>query len=181
MSQQLIPWGKIFLLQWSDYTGIPKSAYEAYTTTKIQYHCTWEYIGKTSIKKFQFTTTQAYAFFNPKQSSARPELFIKGTNYQKKILKHEQGHFDIAEKFARKLANRLRKEFKNRKYSCHGVGLKKQKDDADKRARKVSKKIWNKLRLEWKAYEKKYDKETNHGLIQSAQKRYDNQFAKLRS
>ena len=60
------------------------------------------------------------------------------------ILQHEQGHFDITELFARKLAKELKEyKFNPRKYQ----------DDVSK--------IYKKLMDEKEEYQNKYDKETD--------------------
>ena len=87
--------------------------------------------------------------------------WIRTTANQAYTLKHEQGHFDIAEIFARK----IRKKLQAKKLS-------KTKGEAQ------IKKIWSKLYSEYFAMQKKYDKATSHSIKEKNQQKWILKIAK---
>jgi hypothetical protein len=94
-SNNLIPWSASRKLTWSDFTGQPDphSSNAALTSSNITIDFAFD--GK----EFQY---------NIKCSFARDRSWVRIKNND--VLVHEQGHFDIAEIYARKL-NRLMKAY----------------------------------------------------------------------
>ena len=93
-----------------------------------------------------------------------------------KLMKHEQGHFDLAEKFARKIDRKLKNKFRNKSRAF--------KTSTEEETKLEMKQI---IQLEFeKLFEKlkrahiQYDKVTKHGTISSEQEKFDARFASLR-
>jgi hypothetical protein len=135
--EELIMWSSDKKLAWSDYKGEPdpQSDAAASTTTllTVSYHFT----------KNGFTYSIG-SEFDPSRSW--------GTHRTPYILSHEQGHFDIAEIFARKLNKELQEYvFDKRTY---------QKD---------LRKIYNRVTEEKEKMQNDYDEETRHSILRARQ------------
>ena len=128
--EQFIEWSPAKRLTWDDYLAPPSSLSDAAAITStalgIEYH-----IRNNSL------TYNITCRFSKTRSWGRYK-----TTY---ILQHEQGHFDITEIFARKLAKEIKEyKFNPRKYP----------DDLGK--------IYNRVMDEKEQYQNKYDIETDY-------------------
>lgn len=128
-NDQFIEWSPLKRLTWNDYLAKPSSSTDAAAITStalgVEYH----------IKNNALTYTITCRF-SKTNSWGRHK-----TDY---ILLHEQGHFDITELFARKLAKELKEyRFDPRKYQ----------DEVTQ--------IYKRLMDEKEEYQNKYDKETD--------------------
>src|SRR4030095_410726 len=124
--EQFIEWSPVKRLTWDDYLARPSSTSDAAAITStalgVEYH----------LKNNSLTYTITCRF------SKTASWGRHKTDY---ILLHEQGHFDITELFARKLAKQLKTyKFNPRKYQ-EDVG-----------------KIYKKVMDEKEEYQNKYDK-----------------------
>jgi Bacterial protein of unknown function (DUF922) len=134
---EYIKWSAANRLTWKDYKGTPQSNSDAAASTAT--YLSMEYSVKDN--KLKFTVSGA---FNKNKSW----VLVRNDH----ILGHEQGHFDIAEVFARKLYKTLSEyKFNKRTY---------QKDMA---------KIYNTLNKEKEAAQNKYDDETDFSRNKTAQ------------
>lgn len=128
-NDQFIEWSAVKRLTWDDYLAKPSSLSDAAAITStalgVEYHL------KNNALSYSITCR-----FSKTHSWGRHK-----TEY---ILQHEQGHFDITELFARKLA----KELKGYKFNAR-----KYQDDVSK--------IYKKVMDEKEEYQNKYDKETD--------------------
>jgi len=75
--------------------------------------------------------------------------WVKAARKSVELLRHEQGHFDITELYARK----MRRAIREAKIGC----------EDDRRAEAAGKKIFEELDKEWEKEEKRYDVETGDG------------------
>jgi len=128
-NEQFIEWSSANRLTWDDYLAKPPSSTDAAAITSTALGV--EYRLKNNLLAYTITCR-----FSKTNSWGRHK-----TDY---ILQHEQGHFDITELFARKLAKELKEyKFNPRKYQ-EDVG-----------------KIYKKVMGEKEEYQNKYDKETD--------------------
>lgn len=129
-------------LQWGDFKGKPKywSNFAAQTVTTIEqsYSCEEEVFVFNIIAKFN-----------------KAKSWTK-TSKSKRILAHEQKHFDLTELYARK----MRKEYSQLKKPCH-------------MGRVALNKIYNDLFEELRQLQILYDVETDHGLKPKAQQKWN--------
>jgi hypothetical protein len=126
---QFIEWSPVKRLTWDDYLAKPSSSTDAAAITStalgVEYHLMNNALTYTITCRFSKTNSW-------------------GRHKTDYILQHEQGHFDITELFARKLAKELREyKFNPRKYQ----------DEVTR--------IYKKLMDEKEEYQNKYDKETD--------------------
>ena len=121
-------WSKDYSLQWSDYLGnVPKSSkFDATSNVGITAPC--EYSNG-------ILEADVICYLNKKKSWVKSKSEI--------LLKHEQGHFDISEIYARKLRQQL---------SCYKFKRKTIKSDYYK--------LYNKNKKELDIRQDLYDKET---------------------
>ncbi len=75
--------------------------------------------------------------------------WVKPTGKSPQLLRHEQGHFDITELYARK----MRKAIRAAKIGC----------EDDRQAEAAGKKIFDQLDQQWEKAEKQYDLDTKDG------------------
>jgi hypothetical protein len=131
IAQDTIYWQPTYKLKWEDFKGIPDSSSKdgAISRPGVKYHL--------SANEDSFNVKVICFFIRSKSWSK----FKKNDT----LLLHEQGHFDIAELFARK----LRKAFAEYKFNAQTVGK-----DIDNLF------IFN--RQERTEMDVLYDKETNH-------------------
>ncbi len=135
--EELVKWNASKKLTWADYKSKPDPTSDAAASTttylKVEYNI--------SSTKFDF---KVESFFSKTRSWG-----LHKTAY---ILSHEQGHFDIAEVYARKLYKALSEyKFNKRTY---------QKD---------LEKIYKKITDEKQETQNDYDKETKHSIYKVKQ------------
>lgn len=145
----LIEWSKGALLEWRDFKKEPleKKSVSAQTTTKHKIKMTG---GSSEQIDFEIRT-----YFAPNKSWVKKES-LDNLN----LLKHENGHFSIAEIIGR----RLRKEL----YSCSVSSKEKVSELVKEKALKY--------RKELKVLQASYDKETNHSKDVLNQKKWEEKF-----
>lgn len=180
---QLVPWNKNFILKWSDYTGTSdsNSPQKAWTHTCIRYTFEVEIIKKATKIKFTIKNVKVTAYYNQSASWVKSELLIR--NDQAAILKHEQGHLDIAEKFARKMQSKMIERVNEKTYSCKGKNEEEWKLYANTSADAILDQIFNEVAKEWHEYEGEavgYDFRTKHGMKHDEQAKYDTELNQLR-
>ena len=133
----ILTWSKDRKLTWSDYKASPNPKSDAAATTStslsIDYH----------IKDGQFSYTIRSWFSRTKSW---------GRNKTAYILSHEQGHFDIAEVYARKLHQRMSAY----RFSKHTY-------------QKELDRIYKEVADEKAAVQQQYDRETRHSIDEEKQ------------
>ncbi|HKC66950.1 MAG TPA: DUF922 domain-containing protein [Bacteroidia bacterium] len=143
----LIPWSKDYKLQWADFTGKPAGSLKALTSSSINFETKKADAGGITL------LINTY--------------FIKDKSWRQKdftddfVLQHEQTHFDITEVYARK----LRKKLSEAKYTDI------------KKAMPEIQKTYNEIFSESRAYQKKYDEETNHSINKDVQIKWNKKVA----
>ena len=93
-----------------------------------------------------------------------------------KLIKHEQGHFDLAEKCARRFERKLKNKFKNKTFSFN----KNLVSDPVTEVKNSIQLEFDMLLEEFTQRTIDYDKATNHGLITDEQEKFDARFDQLR-
>ncbi|WP_238549776.1 hypothetical protein [Candidatus Nitrosotenuis chungbukensis] len=127
--------------------------------------------------KFKIRDMKLRAIFIPEFSWVMKNISDKNRIL---LLKHEQGHFDLAEEITRKARIKIIKRFQNKVFTVKGKNENEAKNDAILQVTKIRKEIESELQKEFKYQEAKYDDKTNHGLILKYQEEYNKRFEKLR-
>ena len=138
------PWSAGRRLAWSDFQGSPPS--EGSEGAKISYtlYSGWKCKGAA----FEF---RMIAGFRPRQSWVKA-VVLNDSMQRRTVLGHEQTHFDLAEVHAR----RMQRAFCDLARPCA-------RTDAELSA------LAQRLTQEEKAEQRRYDEETNHGLLADQQ------------
>lgn len=131
-NEELLDWSATRKLSWADYKATPNPDSDAAASTTT-------YLGID----YNITNTS----FSYKIESRFSKTRSWGLHKTEYILSHEQGHFDIAEIFARK----LHKEMSEYKFN-------------KKTYQKDLKKIYDGVTGEKTEMQNNYDKETNHSI-----------------
>ena len=144
---QKIEWKNDYNLIANDFQGsIPKTETDevAGSMINIEYKIlsTSIWTGKVKIR--------IYPTFAPSIS------WIKSEHISKKLLNHEQKHFDIAQIYSLKLQKLVDKRIKN-----------------TNEFNELFKNLYNENYNEYSKFQEKYDLETEHGTIQEQQDKYD--------
>lgn len=136
-NEELLEWNDSKKLTWADFKARPdeESDVAARTTTYLLFSYSVRSEGFSYTIESKFSKTRSWG--------------LHKTSY---ILSHEQGHFDIAEVFARKLHKKMNEYSFNRKTY--------QKD---------LKKIYQDILDEKEKMQNEYDKETNHSINKEKQ------------
>lgn len=136
------------LLMWEDFRAEApgNSHFAAYTMTRVNLESAYTGRGKLWSGEFKVE-----AVFLPEKSWVRNDRRSRS----ERVLAHEQLHFDIAELSARKLRKALSE-------------LPEWSADLKQRANK----LFEQCVEEGEQMQKRYDKETNHGLDSAAQERW---------
>jgi hypothetical protein len=127
-------------LTWSDFKGTPPTEGAEGAMTSYTLYSAWKCRGD----EFE---SRVIAGFRPRQSWVKP-VVLNDTTQRRTILGHEQTHFDLAEVHARI----MRRAFGDVVNPCR-------KTDAHLTA------LAQRLGEEEKAEQRRYDAETNHGLL----------------
>ncbi len=136
-NEEMIKWDGNKRLNWSDYKGKPDRSSDAAASTSTYLVIDYNIMQKTMNYKIQslFSRTRSWGLYK--------------TDY---ILGHEQGHFDIAEIFARKLHKKMSEyKFDKRTYQ------------------KSLGKIYDEIVEEKTEMQNDYDKETRHSINKEKQ------------
>jgi hypothetical protein len=138
--EELIDWHVSRPLTWADYKGTPDHSSDAAASTTTYLGLEYK-VGQGSLTysiQCRFSTTKSWG-------SAKTEY----------ILKHEQGHFDIAEIFARK----LHKELSAYRFNSNTF-------------REDLRDIYNRVSREKEEFQNQYDRETDHSRLKIRQEEW---------
>jgi hypothetical protein len=135
--EELIHWSENRKLTWADYKGKAKTEADVAASTATYLGIEYSF----NSKGFGYKITCSF--------SKNKSWGLHKTDY---ILAHEQGHFDIAEIFARKL---------NKQMNAYRFDKDNFKDDL--------KKIYTSITSEKEAMQNEYDRVTNHSILKEKQ------------
>lgn len=146
-NEELIPWSEDRKLTWADYKGPAKTDSDVAASTATYLGIEYSFNNKGFGYKItcSFSKTKSWG--------------LHKTDY---ILAHEQGHFDIAEIFARKL-NKQMSEYRFDKDNF--------KEDL--------KNIYLKITEQKENMQNDYDRETNHSILKEKQMEWLKKIAQL--
>ena len=143
-ADQAFPWSAKRPLAWSDFRGSPPVEGSEAAKTSYTLYSVWRCKGDV----FAF---RVIAGFRPRQSWVKP-IVLNDSTQRRTILLHEQTHFDLAEVHAR----RMRRAFEDLAHPCARTDIEIQG-------------LLRRLTEDEKSEQRRYDDETDHGLIADQQ------------
>ena len=138
------PWSTARRLTWDDFQGNPPTQGREGAKTAYSLYSAWRCRGTA----FEFRVTAA---FRPHQSWVK-QAVLDDPEQRRTVLDHEQTHFDLGEVYARKMRDAF----------AHLVGACR-RSDAQLGA------VVERVAAEEKEEQRRYDAETNHGLLAAPQ------------
>ena len=171
----VLVWSKNSSLQWSDFKAEshPASFEDAHSV--IKYRHTWtvnsEKTGNDVV--FFIENIELSVEFH------RMLSWVRTPNANDVLLKHEQGHFDLAELVKRENLEKLQKMFYGKKYPTRGKNEEQRKQFAKEDSGKMIAEEVEKLEKQLQERRQDYDDQTNFGQNPEKQSEFDMSFAKL--
>ncbi|MFB5602246.1 MAG: hypothetical protein ACPG6Z_06660 [Nitrosopumilus sp.] len=176
IEKEVIHWSNDIQLNVSNFMAEPNPGIFEDSHSVIKYGFTWvvnsEQLNDQVV--FSVENIQLSVEFNPLLSWIRMSEFNDG------LLKHEQGHFDLAEIIKRKHQKIFENEFYDKKFPTRGQNDAQRKQYAKEDSGKMISLKVEKLNLYLKEKRDEYDQETDFGKNIPEQKKYDEIFNKLR-
>lgn len=175
-TKDIIPWSKGYFLSWQDFQAEPNPAAFQDSFSHIKYHHTWT-INSSMIDGqifFSIIDIQLSTQF------LRHLSWVRQQHATTALLRHEQGHFDLAELFRSEIIYSLKDKFQGMQFPTRGQNDEQRKQYAKEQSGILIAKeleIWTKKILEER---EKYDNDTSFGNNIEKQKFYDEKFVKLR-
>ena len=172
-----IGWSKNIFLKWSDFKAEHNPSIFEDSHSEIKFRFTWTVNSDTKNNEIVFLIENIELFveFHPLLSSFRT-LEINDN-----LLKHEQGHFDLAELIKIENLEELQNKFYRIQFPTRGQNDDQRKQFAKEDSGKMIVKGVEKLEELLNIRRKQYDEQTNFGQNQEKQTEYDLIFNNLRS
>ncbi|HJJ23216.1 MAG TPA: hypothetical protein OQH54_05840 [Nitrosopumilus sp.] len=177
VENEVIVWEKNSFLTWSDFKAESNPAVfeDSHGVTKYRY--TWT-VNSDEIKDqvlFFIENIQLSVEFHPILS------WVRISHTSDDLLKHEQGHFDLAELIKRENLKELQNKFHGKRFPTRGKNNEQRKQLAKEDSGKIIAEEVEKLELVLSNRNHEYDEQTNFGQNLTKQLEYNLTFNKLRS
>jgi hypothetical protein len=171
-----IGWSKNILLKWSDFKAEHNSSIFEDSHSEIKFRFTWTVNSDTKNKEIVFLIENIELFveFHPLLSSFRTLEITEN------LLKHEQGHFDLAELIKIENLEELQNKFYNIQFPTRGKNDEQRKQFAKVDSGKMISKEIEKLEELLHIRRQQYNEQTNFCQNQEKQIEYDLIFNNLR-
>ncbi len=172
----LLVWSNDTFLRWSDFKAESNSAAFEDSHSIIKYRYTWtvnsDKLGNQIL--FFIENIQLSVEFHPVLSWVRP------SQANDALLKHEQGHFDLAELVKRENHEKLKSKFHEKQFPTRGKNEEQRKQFAKQDSGKMIAQEVEKLEEILSQRRQEYDEQTNFGQNLEKQLEYNSIFDELR-
>ena len=171
-----IDWSIDTFLNWSDFKADHNSSIFEDSHSEIKFRFTWTVNSDTLNDEIIFSIENISLFveFHPLLSS------VRSAEKNDDLLKHEQGHFDLAELTKNENLEKLQNRFYNEQFPTRGKNDDQRKQFAKEDSGKMIVLEIRKLEGLLDLRRKKYVEETNFGQNKEKELEYDLIFDKLR-
>ena len=157
----VIEWSPERLLAWNDFNGpIPAGTEDqrvAATAGALAWSFEYSIQWSRHSCRFRIDNISTHAHFHRDQSWVRPG------HRNDRVLRHEQGHFDILQLYKEQLHSRTR-EFVGEQRTCSGrterSATRSTRNEIDRLVGEVYEEVWQ----EYRDHQETYDRETRHGI-----------------
>ena len=172
----VLAWSNDFFLRWSDFNAESNSAAFEDSHSIIKYRYTWT-ISSDEIENqiiFFIENIQLSVEFYPVLS------WVRTSETNDDLLKHEQGHFDLAELVKRENLKKLENKFYQKQFPTRGKNEHQRKQFAKEDSGKmIAIEVYKLEEILFKRRQE-YDEQTNFGHNLEKQSEYNSIFDKLR-
>jgi hypothetical protein len=175
-NDDIISWSKDYSLEWSDFKAQPNSSSFEDSSSYIKFHQTWTVHSDISEGEIYFLIDD----IKLSAQFLRHLSWVRGKQDSLELLKHEQGHFDLAESLRPIITEKIQNEFKDKKFPTQGQNDAQRKQFAREKSGLMIAKELEKWSFDFSQKRIKYDEETEFGHNLEKQKEYDIKFNELR-
>ena len=177
MSESIvIEWKPEFNIRWSDFEAESNPAVFEDSHSVIKYRFTWTVNSEIIDEQIVFfiEVIRLFVEFHPRLS------WVRSSESNDGILKHEQGNFDLAESVRRENIKKLQDMFYSKHFPTRGQNVEQRKQFAKEDSGKMIAEEVSKLQQVYDEKRLEYQEKTNFGQNGSLQSEYDLIFKKLR-
>ena len=172
----VVVWSKESFLTWVDFKAESNPAIFEDSHSMIKYQFTWivnsDKIGDNIL--FLIENIQLSVDFHSLLS------WVRTSQANDNLLKHEQGHFDLAELVKRENLEKLKNKFYEKQFPTRGQNEEQRKQFAKEDSGKMIAEEIEKLHQLLSSLRQEYDDQTNFGQNSEKQSEYNLKFDKLR-
>ena len=175
--KDIISWSKDYLLSWSDFQAEPNPAVFEDSSSNIKYHHTWTVDS-------EMVDGQIFYFIDDIKLTTqflRHLSWVRDQQATDQLLKHEQGHFDLAESLVFEIVKSLKEKFHGKHFPTRGQNDEQRKQFAKENSGLLIAKELERWSEKLRQKREQYDKETDFGSNLEAQKIYNEKFSNLRN
>ena len=172
----IIQWKPDFHIEWSDFKAESNPAVFEDSRSVIKYRFTWTVNSEIIDEQIVFFIEDITIFveFHPLLS------WVRISESDDDLLKHEQGSFDLAELTMRENIKKLQDMFYSKHFPTRGQNIEQRKQFAKEDSGKMIVEEVNKMQQLYEEKHKKYQEETDFGRNKAMQSKYDLIFEQLR-
>ena len=171
-----IVWSRESFLTWSDFKAEPNSATYEDSHSSIKYRYTWT-VDSDKVENQVVFLIENINIFTELHSFLS---WVRMNQANNALLKHEQGHFDLAEMIKRDHLKKIQNIFYNKHFPTRGQNGEQRKQFAKEDSGKmIGREIENLERL-LSQKRQEYDEKTEYGQNTEKQSEYDSMFKELR-
>ncbi len=175
-NDDIISWSKDYFLKWSDFQAESNPSSFEDSSCHIKYHHTWTVNSEMVDEKIYFLIND----IKLSTQFLRHLSWVRENQTSSDLLKHEQGHFDLAELLRPTITEKIQTEFKDKKFPTRGKNDEQQKQFAREQSGLMIAKELEKWSNCFTQQKTKYDEETEFGRNSDKQKEHDKKFNVLR-
>jgi len=175
-NDDMISWSKDYFLTWLDFKAESNSSSFEDSSSQIKYHYTWKVRSEIIDGSIYFVISDIKLF----PQFLRHLSWVREKHASLELLKHEQGHFDLAESLRPIFTEKIQNELKDKKFPTRGQNEERQKQCAREDSGVMIAKELEKYFYDFSQKRIKYDQETEFGHNLHKQKEYDKKFISLR-
>ena len=125
-NDDIVSWSKDYSLEWSDFKAQPNSSSFEDSSSYIKFYQTWTVHSDISEGEICFLIDD----IKLSAQFLRHLSWVRGKQDSLELLKHEQGHFDLAESLRPIITEKIQNEFKDKKFPTRGQNEEQQKQFA---------------------------------------------------
>jgi len=168
-------WSPKFTLRLEDFRGEPdeKKLFHANTRVNLEYF--FNYNDRKTSSRFKIRINKIIVKCSVDLTKSWIKKEVITNPHFPSLSKHEQGHFDLGEEYARSAEIKMNNKFSGKSFSCESTIV----ENAVNEIKEMLDKEFKFYVYEYKKANDGYDEETNYSRNSSKQIEYNQRFEKL--